>query len=436
MNKINNLIDFHCVIYNKKLNGRFYLMTQLHYQHGQLFIEQISLEKLAGQYGTPCYLYSKAAIEANWHLFAQALQPIKHRICYAVKANSNINILRVLQKLGAHFDIVSQGELMRVLKAGGGAHEIVFSGVGKSQAELDLALQLNIFCIDIESEAELNKLKKTAAKFKKKISVALRINPNINPITHAYISTGLKENKFGIELSKVIELCQKIKNDPYLNLIGLACHIGSQITDLAPFALALDCLIDIYYQLKKLNIPIDYLNIGGGLGITYQDKAPSIKDYAAILEKKLYSLPITLLLEPGRAIVGNTGCLLTRIEYIKETSDKKFAIVDAGMNDLLRPALYQAWQPILPVIERSIEKKCYDIAGPVCESADFLGKNRELSILEGDLLAIDLAGAYGFSMTSNYNSRPRAAEILIDKTTSQLIRKRETIEELFAAEIL
>lgn len=411
-------------------------MSILYYKNNVLHIEEINLQTIAAEYGTPCYIYSKAAIEKNWLLFDNALKQLPHKICYAVKANSNINILRLLTKLNSSFDIVSLGELERVLAAGGAANKIIFSGVGKSQVELESALNLNVFCINIESEAELNRLEQTASLQQKKISIALRVNPNIDGQTHQYISTGLKENKFGIEIKKTIALCQQIATSSHLQLIGLACHIGSQIIDLEPFSLALDQLIHLYHQLDKLGISIQYFNIGGGLGIAYQNETvPSINEYADLIHKKIASLPVEVIIEPGRAIAGNAGILLTTIEYVKTTSDKNFAIVDAAMNDLLRPALYHAWQPILPVNLLDIEKNTYDIVGPVCESADFLGKNRELAIQVGNLLAIDMVGAYGFSMSSNYNSRPRPAEILIDQHTSKLIRRRETIHELFASEI-
>lgn len=409
----------------------------LHYQHNDLYIENTSLAAIVNQFDTPCYVYSRAAIEKNWRAFHDAFQAIPHRVCYAVKANSNIGILSLLARLGSGFDIVSGGELARVLAAKGDAKKIIFSGVGKSRSEIEYAIQQGIYCFDVESEAELLRLQIIAAEKNKIISIALRVNPDVNPNTHAHISTGLKENKFGIDLNEVIPLCQRVQSMPQLSLVGIACHIGSQITELDPFLLALDCLIALFKELHAMGIIIKHLNIGGGLGISYHhEKPPAINDYANAIQKKLTGLPIELIIEPGRAIIGNAGVLLTRVEYLKHTHHKNFAIVDAGMNDLLRPALYDAWQAILPVQKRKQETKRYDIAGPVCESADILGKNRELSLQEGDVLAIDSAGAYGFSMSSNYNSRCRPAEILIDDKKAQLIRRRETVEELFAPEKL
>jgi diaminopimelate decarboxylase len=411
-------------------------MSCLHYQQDELYIENVSLQTVAEQFGTPCYVYSKAAIEKNWRSFDQAFQAIPHHICYAVKANSNIAILRLLARLGSGFDIVSAGELKRVIEAGGDPSKTVFSGVGKSAIEIEFAIQNGIYCFDIESEPELMRINAIASKLNATINVALRVNPDVNPNTHAHISTGLKENKFGIEMSDVIPLCQKIKSMRSLSLIGIACHIGSQITDLQPFLLAIDSLIDLHQQLKQQDILIKHLNIGGGLGITYRDeKPPAITQYASTIQEKLNGHALELIIEPGRAIIGNAGVLLTRVEYLKHTQHKNFAIVDAGMNDLIRFALYEAWQNILPLKKRHHEKKLYDIAGPVCESSDFLGKNRELALEANDLLAVDSAGAYGFSMSSNYNTRYRPAEVMIDDTTMHLIRRRETMEDLLATEM-
>jgi len=411
-------------------------MSCLGYQHDELFIEGLSLKTIAEEFGTPCYVYSRAAIERNWREFNVAFQAIPHLICYAVKANSNIAILNLLAKLNAGFDIVSLGELKRVLAAKGDPKKIIFSGVGKSEHEIEFAIQKDIYCIDVESEPELERIGAIAAKLKKTVNIALRVNPNVNPKTHSHISTGLSENKFGIDINDAMALARKIQTIPSLSLIGIACHIGSQITELDPFRFALDSIIQLYQQLLTINIQIKHLNIGGGLGIVYGDETPpSIHMYAQALKEKMNGLPIHLILEPGRAIVGNAGALLTRVEYLKHTHHKNFAIVDAGMNDLLRPALYDAWQRILPVIKRQDNKCLYDIAGPVCESADFFGKNRELALQANDLLAIDSAGAYGFSMSSNYNSRCRPAEVLVDKNNAILIRRRETFDELFASEI-
>lgn len=411
-------------------------MSYLNYHGSTLYLEEIRLKDIAKQFGTPCYVYSRAEIEKNWRAFDNAFHPLPHRICYAVKANSNIGILELLAKLNSGFDIVSLGELERVIAAGGDPRKIVFSGVGKTKIEIERAIKHGVYCIDVESESELERLQTIASKLNKKVDIALRINPNVDPQTHSHISTGLKENKFGIDISEVIPLCHKLSSMTSLRLIGIAYHIGSQIVELAPFLLAVDRLLEIYDQLQKIGINIRHINIGGGLGITYRhEKPPTIHDYAKALQEKIANYPIEIIIEPGRAIVGNAGVLLTQIEYLKHNSHKNFAIVDAGMNDLLRPALYDAWQDILPVELRHSEKKIYDIAGPVCESADILGKDRELALLAGDLLAIDSAGAYGFSMSSNYNSRCRPAEVLVDEKKIRLIRRRETIDELFAKEL-
>lgn len=410
-------------------------MSCLYYHHRELYIEDVKLHDIADQFGTPCYIYSRAAIEENWHAFHSAFNAVPHRIGYAVKANANIAILNLLAKLGSGFDIVSVGELERVIMAGGDPKKIIFSGVGKQQNEIERAIELGIFCFNVESEAELHRLHTLAEKSNKTIHIALRINPNIDPGTHDYIATGLKENKFGIELTEIIPLCQQLKNLPALKLIGIACHIGSQITELNPFLLAIEHLLEIYQQLQATDIVIQHINIGGGLGIRYHDEhPPSIEAYAKAVQGKVTNHPIEIILEPGRAIVGDAGILLMRIEYLKYRQQKNFAIVDAGMNDFLRHALYNAWQDITPVRIRDEEKKFYDIAGPLCESADFLGKNRQLAIHAGDLLAVDSAGAYGFCMSSNYNSRCRPAEILVDQDKTCLIRRRETIQELLALE--
>lgn len=410
--------------------------TCLHYHHNELFIEDVSLTQVAEQFGTPCYVYSRNTLETNWRQFDNAFRDIPHLLCYAVKANSNIAILHLFAQMQSGFDIVSAGELERVLLAGGDLSKVVFSGVGKQERELRRAIEANIFCLDVESEAELIRLDDLATKMNKKVKIAFRVNPDIDPGTHAHIATGLKENKFGIESDEVVSLYKKLTSMTSLQLIGLASHIGSQMVDLDPIMQALDRLLNLYTALQKLGANITHINIGGGLGISYHhENPPAVKTYASALQKKLAPYPITLIMEPGRAIVGNAGVLLTRVEYLKHNNYRNFAIVDAGMNDLLRPALYDAWQEILPVMSReSIEAKQYDIAGPVCESTDILGKNRKLTIQSGDLLAIDAVGAYGFSMSSNYNSRGRAAEVMIDGNKAFLIRKRETIQELVALE--
>lgn len=410
-------------------------MSCLHYHQGELYIEKVSLTAIAKEFGTPCFIYSRAMLETNWHAFDNAFNAIPHRICYAVKANSNIAILNLLARLGSGFDIVSLGELERVMAASGDAKKIIFSGVGKKRIEIERAIEKGVYCFNIESEPELERLNTIAQERKAIVNIAFRINPNIHTHTHAHITTGLKENKFGIDIKDVIPLVNKLSAFHGLRLIGLATHIGSQILELEPFLLAIDSMLTIYNELHAQGITLKHIDVGGGLGITYHhEHPPAIKEYALALQNKVAAYPLEIILEPGRAIIGNAGTLLTRIEYLKHTQHKNFIIVDAGMNDLIRPALYDAWQKVLPVTLRSGEKKHYDIAGPVCESADFMGKNRELVIQQDDLLAVDSAGAYGFSMSSNYNSRCRAAEILIDDTNAFLIRQRETIDDLFALE--
>lgn len=412
-------------------------MDDLHYDHDELYLEKINLSHLAQQFGTPLYVYSKAILAANWRAFANAFKTIPHRICYSVKANSNLSLLKLFSEWGAGFDIVSLGELNRVIKVHGNPQLIIFSGVGKKKIEIEQAIAANIYCFNVESEQELERINTIATTLGKKVNISLRMNPDVDALTHAHISTGLSENKFGIDRNDILPLCKRLINFPSINMIGLASHIGSQILDLKPFLLTIDRLLETYQQINSLGIRIQHLNIGGGLGIRYDDEnPPSIKDYANALEKKLKNLPLELIIEPGRAMVGKAGLLLTRIEYLKQNSQKKFAIVDAGMNDLIRPALYDAWHNILPVLIRSTKKEIYDIAGPVCESADFFGKNRELAIKSGDLLAITAAGAYGFSMSSNYNSRCKPAEVLVDQDKVQLIRKREKIEDLLMEEFV
>lgn len=412
-------------------------MSCLYYRDHELYVEHVSLSELANQFGTPCYIYSKDAIVNNYQTFSEAFAGISHRLCYAVKANANIAILQLLSSMDSGFDIVSAGELKRVIAAGGNPRKIVFSGVGKSQEDIEEAIRIGIFCFNVESEPELERIAALAAKANKIVDVMLRVNPDVDAKTHSYISTGMRDNKFGMELIDLIPLFKKISDMTSIHLIGIGSHIGSQITELEPFLLAMDHLLAIYSTLKEQGIKIKYINIGGGLGITYRnEQPPSITEYAQALQRKLGSLPLTLILEPGRSIVGNAGVLLTKIEYIKNSGDKHFAIIDAGMNDLVRPALYNAWQNIMPVIEHHGPMLTYDIAGPVCESSDFLGKERSLAIAPGELLAIDCAGAYGFCMSSNYNSRCRPAEILVSSHEAYLIRRRETIEDTIALEQL
>ncbi len=397
-------------------------------------IEGVKLSAIADAVGTPVYIYSRAAIARNWHAFREHFAP-QHRLCYAVKANGNLSILRLLAELGAGFDIVSDGELQSVLRAGGKPEQIIFSGVGKSTAEINTAITTGIFCFNVESPAELQRINHLATQLGQVVNVALRINPDIDAQTHAHIATGRKHNKFGIDSDAVITIANDIVQCHAVRLIGLACHIGSQITQLAPFEQALQHLLALYHRLQQAGHVIHYLNVGGGLGIHYHGETPpSVAAYAHALQRILGDVPVKLIVEPGRALVGNAGVLLTRIEYLKESDHKNFAIVDAGMNDLIRPALYDAWHQVSPVLPRHGTKKCYDIVGPVCESADYLAKDRELCLETGDLLVIDNCGAYGASMSSNYNARAKPAAVMVDGDTYTVIRRRETIADLLNCE--
>jgi diaminopimelate decarboxylase len=407
-----------------------------HYQNNQLHAEQVAVETIAKEFGTPCYIYSRAALEQNWLAFDNALKH-SHRICYAVKANSNLAVLNLLARLGSSFDIVSGGELARVLAAGGKAENIIFSGVGKSSAEIQQALAADIYCFNVESEAELLRINTIAKQHNKRAPVALRINPNINAKTHPYISTGLKENKFGIALENALTLFQQAHTLSNINLIGIGCHIGSQITETEPFLQALDCLLNLINTLKQQNILLQHIDIGGGFGVPYCDEQiPAYAEFCKAITEKLTSYELELIIEPGRSIAANAGILVTRVEYLKHTAHKNFAIVDAAMNDLLRPALYDAWQNIISVQLHNNDaiENTYDVVGPVCETGDFLGLDRKLKINEHDLLAICDTGAYGFVMSSNYNSRPRAAEIMVDNDKYFLAREREKINTLFTNE--
>ncbi|MDR3477284.1 MAG: diaminopimelate decarboxylase [Gammaproteobacteria bacterium] len=413
-------------------------MPYFHYDHNELFAEGVKLKDIAHEFGTPCYVYSRAALQKNWQTFNEAFENMPHRICYAVKANSNIAILNILARLQSGFDIVSIGELERVLAAGGDPKKIVFSGVGKKPAEILRALEVGIYCFNVESVVELALLNTLAKQVNKVANIALRVNPNIDAHTHPYIATGLKDNKFGIEYELTSRIARDIANMPNIKLVGIACHIGSQLTDMDPFMQAVDRILDLVSLLTADGIILEHINIGGGLGVRYQDEEPpSIETYVKALRNKLDKFPYEVILEPGRAITANAGVLLTKIEYLKHTPHKNFAIVDTAMNDLMRPALYDAWQEILPVTVNSHhQEEVYDIVGPVCESADFLGKDRRLRLQTGELLAICSAGAYGFSMSSNYNSRPRVAEVMVDQHHTYLIRERETVTSLFANEKL
>jgi diaminopimelate decarboxylase len=404
-------------------------MAYFHSHHDTLFVEELEVKNLIKEYGTPCYIYSRAALTQNYHNFNQISHP--HRICYAVKANPNIGILNILARLGAGFDIVSKGELARVLKAGGEAQKTVFSGVGKTYSEIEYALKSGIFCLNVESESELHHIEKIATYLNVQAPISFRINPNVDAKTHPYISTGLKENKFGLEADKAMDLYQIAHKNPHLKIQGIACHIGSQITQIEPFIEAIRNLKQMIEKLSAQQISISHLNLGGGLGIQYSNESPpSTQEYLQAILKEVAALPVELILEPGRAIVAQTGILVTRLEIIKKTTHKNFAIVDAGMNDLLRPALYSAWQNIIPVSPRKEPPLLYDVVGPLCETGDFLGKDRLLCIHEGDYLAIMDVGAYGSSMSSHYNSRAKPAEVMVDGSKHTCIRQREAWDKL------
>jgi diaminopimelate decarboxylase len=405
------------------------------YRQGNMYAEQVPLALVAERVGTPCYVYSRAAVECAWQDYEDAFAAHPHLICYAVKANSNLAILNLLARRNAGFDLVSLGELERVLRAGGDPSRMVFAGVGKRADEMQRALDIGIRCFNVESDSELTRLNEVAARFKKKAPVSLRVNPDVDPKTHPYIATGLKENKFGIPIREALEQYQRAAQMPHIEICGVGCHIGSQLTTVDPFLASLDRLLELAAELERLGVGVRHLDLGGGLGIRYRDETPPrIQDLAGPVLARLGGKDYELLLEPGRSVVGNAAILLTRVEYIKRGEDKAFAVVDAAMNDLLRPSLYGAWQDILPVRRREAPVQHYDVVGPVCESGDFLGKNRPLAVEEGDLLAIGSAGAYGFSMSSTYNSRPRAAEIMVDGDQMHVIRARETIAELMHGE--
>jgi len=405
------------------------------YQSGRLFAEQVDLQELAATYGTPLYVYSRATLERHWNAFDQALGEHRHLVCYAVKANSNVAVLALLARLGSGFDIVSAGELARVLHAGGDPSKVVFSGVGKTLVEMEQALEAGIRCFNVESSAELKRLNEVAATHGVLAPVSLRVNPDVDANTHPYISTGLKENKFGIPVEYALDAYQQAADAGHLRIEGVDCHIGSQLTEISPFVDALDRVLELVQHIEDRGIEIHHLDLGGGLGVRYQNEhPPSPQQYVRPLMARLANTSKEILIEPGRAIAANAGILLTEVQYLKESEDKNFAIVDAAMNDLIRPALYSAWQDIIAVAPRPQPGTRYDVVGPVCETGDFLGKQRELSIRQGDLLAVRSAGAYGFTMSSNYNSRPRAAEILVDGEQAHLIRRRETLQELFSQE--
>ncbi len=412
-------------------------MNQFELKNGDLHAENVALGHIAVAFGTPCYVYSKAALTQAFNSFEAGLKGTNHLVCFAVKANPNIAILNLFAKLGAGFDIVSGGELARVLAAGGDPQKIVFSGVGKNADEMRAALNAGILCFNVESASELTRLNAVAGEMGKIAPVSLRVNPNVDAKTHPYISTGLKNNKFGVAFEDALDIYTQAASMSNIAVHGVDCHIGSQITELSPFIDALDRVLGLVDALEASGILISHIDVGGGIGITYNDEAPpEFADYAKAILDKLGHRKVKLLFEPGRALVGNAGVLLTKVEYIKKTESKNFAIVDAAMNDLMRPALYDAYHDIVAVNPRAGATTNYEIVGPVCESGDFLGHDRALNLQEGDLLAIKSAGAYGMSMASNYNTRPRAAEMMVDGNNTFVIRQREKIADLFALENL
>ncbi|MFZ7203296.1 diaminopimelate decarboxylase [Avibacterium avium] len=412
-------------------------MDFFQYKDDQLMAEQVPVREIAAQFGTPAYIYSRATLERHWHAFDKALGDHPHLICFAVKSNPNLAILNIMAKLGSGFDIVSQGELERVLAAGGDAAKVVFSGVAKSEQEIERALNVGIRCFNVESLAELYRINDVARRLNKIAPISLRVNPDVDAHTHPYISTGLKENKFGVSVDEAREVYRIASQLPHIKITGMDCHIGSQLTEIQPFLDATDRLIVLMQQLAQDGIELEHLDLGGGLGVTYKDEeAPHPSEYAKALLAKLKDYPnLEIILEPGRAITANAGILLTKVEYLKSNESRNFAIVDTGMNDMIRPALYQAYMNIIEV-DRSLprETKVYDVVGPICETSDFLGKQRELAIAQGDLIAQRSAGAYGASMASTYNSRPRAIEVMVDGDQAYLIKRRESYPELWQLE--
>ncbi len=411
-------------------------MTAIHYRQDALYIEDLPATELAAQFGTPLYVYSKSTLLAAYQAYADALAGADHLLCYAMKANSNLSLLKLLAERGAGFDIVSGGELQRALAVGADPAKIVFSGVGKTEAEMALALHHGIHCFNVESVPELHRLNDVAGREGKIAPISLRVNPDVDAKTHPYISTGLKDNKFGIAYREAREAYRTAAALPNLNVLGIDCHIGSQLTEVQPFADALDRLLILIDQLAEDGIHLEHLDMGGGVGICYNDEQPpAVADYAQVLLNRLAGRKLKLVLEPGRALVGNAGVLLTTVQFLKEGESKHFAIVDGAMNDLIRPALYEGWHRALPAVRHSdLPDVTYDVVGPVCESADFLAQDRPLAVKQGDVVALLSAGAYGMSMSSNYNTRARAAEVLVDGSEVKLIRRRETIEEMLAAE--
>lgn len=414
-------------------------MDHFNYKHNELYAEAVSVADLAKQYGTPAYVYSRATLERHWKAFDEAFGDQPHLICYAVKANSNIGILNLFARLGSGFDIVSVGELERVLRAGGDPAKVVFSGVGKKASEMQRALEVGIHCFNVESEAELDRLNQVAGDMGKQAPVSIRVNPDVDAHTHPYISTGLKDNKFGIAYEDAERVYEKAAAMAYLDVQGIDCHIGSQLTEVDPFIDALERVLVLADKLKAKGIDIKHLDIGGGLGVRYKDENPPLPaDYTKRLFANEKIKDYDILIEPGRAIAANAGILITEVEYLKLSEHKNFAIIDAAMNDLIRPALYQSWQAIIPVCKPAadVESVVYDVVGPVCETGDFLGKDRELAIKAGDILAVRSSGAYGFTMASNYNTRSRAVELLVDGDKIHVIRERESLDYLMQGETI
>lgn len=413
-------------------------MSNFSYINGVLHAEHQSLSALAAEHGTPLYVYSRAALESSYLAYTDALGEWPHMVCFAVKSNSNLAVLNVLARLGAGFDIVSGGELERVIAAGGDPTRVVFSGLGKQPAEIRRALEVGVHCFNIESEAELERISEVAVAEGKTAPVSLRVNPDVDAQTHPYISTGLKDNKFGVDINEAVRIYEKAAALPGIAVRGVDCHIGSQLTDIAPFLDALDRLLNLIDTLAERGIVIEHLDLGGGLGVTYHNEQPATPaEYIEAVKARLGDRSLTLIFEPGRSISANAGVFITRVEYLKLNQHKNFALIDGAMNDLIRPSLYSAWQAIVPVAESSSEpERVYDVVGPVCETGDFLGKDRPLKIAQGDLLAVMSSGAYGFVMSSNYNTRGRAAEVMADGDQAYLVRERETVQSLFANEHL
>lgn len=414
-------------------------MNHFNYKNEQLFAEEVSVSEIIAQHGTPAYIYSRATLERHWHAFDNAFGAHPHLICFAVKSNSNLALLNIMARLGSGFDIVSQGELERVLAAGGDAGKVVFSGVAKSHSEIQRALEVGIRCFNVESVPELHRINQVAGELGKRAPISLRVNPDVDAKTHPYISTGLKENKFGVGVAQAREIYRLAQTLPHIEIVGMDCHIGSQITELQPFLDAVDRLLVLMAQLKEDGITLQHLDLGGGLGVPYNDEEPPHpSEYVAALLEKLSAYPeLEIILEPGRAITANAGILVTKVEYLKASEDRHFAIVDTGMNDMIRPALYEAYMQITEV-NRALarEKAVYDVVGPICETSDFLGKQRSLAIAEGDLIALRSAGAYGATMSSVYNSRPRAVEVMVDGDQAFLVKARESFADLWRLESL